>query len=215
MTDNPRVETLQVYWGLMTEVKYRSAAMIGAIEHKLGLPDFLAREFCYLQLRYICELIALGCLLAHGDIEATKTNKLQQEWAADKILNRLAQLHPDFYPHPHKFERTGPNRVKIAPFIGSFMTREELIRLWRRCGIVLHRGSVQTLRPPTEDFSEIIEARHKLIDLLSFHRLAMLNGQRHMVCIMSNDEGNVHVADIEPVPFEQPPASPPSDGGHE
>src|SRR5690348_10439769 len=45
------------------------------------------REFCYLQIRYICELVSLGCLVAHNDI--TPVNNMSSQYRADKILNKL------------------------------------------------------------------------------------------------------------------------------
>jgi len=47
----------------------------------------------------LCELIALGCLTAHGEIGATQANKVQKEYAADRIISQLEALHPNFYPH--------------------------------------------------------------------------------------------------------------------
>jgi hypothetical protein len=40
----------------------------------------------------LCELIALGCFVAHGDIEATKASSFQKAYKADDILKRLARL---------------------------------------------------------------------------------------------------------------------------
>jgi|SRR5882724_2304781 len=66
-------------------------------------------EFCYLQLRMLCELIAVGCLVVHGDVEGTKG--LCKVWAADKVMKRLEKLHPDFYPHPMVFTFPKPGPV--------------------------------------------------------------------------------------------------------
>jgi hypothetical protein len=68
-------ESMNLYGGIMEEVKIRLNCIAMAAAGATGLPHPLARELCFLQLRMICELIALGCLVAHGDIEATKVNK--------------------------------------------------------------------------------------------------------------------------------------------
>jgi hypothetical protein len=52
----------------------------------------LLREYGFLQLRMLCELIALGCLVAHGDIEETKAPVLQNEYKAGVIVKRLERL---------------------------------------------------------------------------------------------------------------------------
>jgi hypothetical protein len=44
----------------------------------------------------ICELIAMGCLVAHGDLD--HATKLRREWAADRIMEELEKLHPHFFP---------------------------------------------------------------------------------------------------------------------
>jgi hypothetical protein len=67
----------------------------------MGLPAAIVREVRFLQLRMLCELIALACLMAHGDIPAVQASKkLSKEYSADKIIGQLDALHPNFYPYP-------------------------------------------------------------------------------------------------------------------
>jgi hypothetical protein len=61
-------EAMDAYSILMLEAKHRLLAMDTALEGKTGLPRPAIREYCFLQLRMLCELIALGCLTAHGDL---------------------------------------------------------------------------------------------------------------------------------------------------
>jgi hypothetical protein len=93
-------ETVHVYTALMNEVKIRMDAFNWLVGGRSGLSGPIIRESCFLQLRFMCELIALGCLVAHGDINSTKSTRLKDEYAPDKILKQLGQLHPDFYPFP-------------------------------------------------------------------------------------------------------------------
>ena len=79
---------------LMEEAKCRLLAMDIVLGGGTGLPKGAIREFCFLELRMLCELIALGCLTAHGDL---KTSKLKQVYEADRIIRRLQKLHPDFF----------------------------------------------------------------------------------------------------------------------
>src|ERR1017187_2239008 len=65
-------EATNLYAFFMAEIKVRIGAINaigGTIEHRV--PALIVREFCFLQFRMICELIALGCLTAHGDIKET------------------------------------------------------------------------------------------------------------------------------------------------
>src|SRR6516162_9507585 len=129
-------EAMDAYSILMHEAKHRLWAMDTALGGQTGLPDGAIPELCFLQLRMLCELIALGCLTAHGDVV---TGKLKEEYKADKILSRLQQLHSDFYPYAATRTEAGIELRKDG------FTKEELTKLYWKCGDVLHRGTVETL----------------------------------------------------------------------
>jgi hypothetical protein len=65
----------QLYANLMDEVKARIDCINVAVQGRTGFPTPIAREFCYLQLRFLCELIALSCLVAHGDIKSLQSHQ--------------------------------------------------------------------------------------------------------------------------------------------
>ncbi len=67
--DQLRARTLKLYLALMEEARVRLDAINHAFQNDAGLPPRMVRETCYLQLRFLCEIIALGCLVAHGDIK--------------------------------------------------------------------------------------------------------------------------------------------------
>jgi len=96
---------LDDYSMLMEEAKYRLLAMDTALGGRTGLPKGAIREFCFLELRMLCELIALGCLTAHGDL---KTSKLKTSYEADRIIRSLQKLHPDFFPVGATQGKAGP-----------------------------------------------------------------------------------------------------------
>jgi hypothetical protein len=91
-----QLEASNLYADLLEEAKIRIFSIDAAINGRTALPAPLVREYSYLQLRMLCELIALGCLTAHGEIKATQAAKLQKEYAADEIIKRLEDLHPNF-----------------------------------------------------------------------------------------------------------------------
>jgi hypothetical protein len=90
---------MQVYVELLEEAKPRMACIDGILNGRL-LPSPLLREIAFLQFRMLCESIALGCLVVHGDIGETQIGNLRKEWSASKIMERLGSLADDFYPHP-------------------------------------------------------------------------------------------------------------------
>lgn len=52
---------LDLYAQLMDEVKARFACINHVTHGFTGLPTPVVREFCYLQIRFLCELTALAC----------------------------------------------------------------------------------------------------------------------------------------------------------
>jgi hypothetical protein len=61
-----------LYANLMEEIKRRVDVMRSVFDGTNPLPAMAAFEFCYLQLRKICEVFALACLAAHGDIPGVR-----------------------------------------------------------------------------------------------------------------------------------------------
>jgi hypothetical protein len=94
-------KSCRIYAHLMEEIKRRQDVIAQVLNHTTPLPEMAAFEFSYLQLRKICEVFALACLAAHGDIPEVRT-QLQSAYNADKIMKQLTRIHPQFYPVPSK-----------------------------------------------------------------------------------------------------------------
>jgi hypothetical protein len=139
-------QTITLYTALMEEVKIRIATTNTLVSGKTGLLGPLAQESCYLQFRFMCELIALGCLVAHGDIDATRANKFRKEYSADKILHHLEDLHPDYFPFPSTItaKPSGVSEIFLHKE-GNFLKKNELIDLYGKCGDHLHLGNLKKL----------------------------------------------------------------------
>jgi len=126
----------------MTELKFRLKAVDAALAGNMGLPSALVREFCYLQLRMSCELMALSCVIAHDSLTEAAARKLLKEYHAGKIMAVLAGLHPDFFPkHINIAFNVSPHHHELVDVEQEGMTRERLGVLYARCGAALHRGS--------------------------------------------------------------------------
>jgi len=143
----------KLYCRLMEEIIVRDEliqnAMINFIPPVSGMKympemrNIVLVEFCYLQLRMICELIALACLTAHGDIAASHSKEFRKSRKADWIIKALENLHPNFYPAAGKqhLDAAGKiiGRIKLTD---GFLTKKELLQLYYECGQILHRGSI-------------------------------------------------------------------------
>lgn len=145
-------------------------------------------ELSYLQYRKICELIALGCLVAHGDIVETKSKKMQETYDANEILKRLERLHPDFYPRPHTEAIDAGKVVTVGSMGDDYLTKKELLKLHAFCGSVLHVGSLKSFQTPgfrTRESQEIADWSNKILALLNHHRMALSTGWEFWVDMTS------------------------------
>ena len=183
---------LDFYAHLMEEAKARLSCIDMALAGRTGLPGPAVHEFCYLQLRMLCEVIALGRLTAHGDI--TPSKRLHKEYAADKIVSKLEKLHPNFYPVACTQNKRGPDEYDAVLLDDGYLTKPELLQLYRKCGDFLHRGSLRkVISPQVLRFTVIESWRKKIGDLLWFHAIFLLNKNSMVLCTLKNIEANNRV----------------------
>jgi len=133
-----RDQILGLYAGLMGEIKVRVDWVRSTIaQPPQDVPGRIVVECCYLQLRLILEVIALGCLAAHGDIA---TKDIQKLWVADKIMNDLERLNPNFFPSAVNFIITPPTAT--APK-GHSSHRNEAKRISNEGGFLIALSQVR------------------------------------------------------------------------
>jgi hypothetical protein len=181
---------IKTYLALMEEVKARFFVINTTYQNEKNFPPALVSEICYLQFRLLCEIIALGCLLVHGDIPHPKV--LQKEYNPTKIMKHLERLNPHFYPQPikHTFEN-GMHKLSAIPNI-PHLSKEGLVELWNKSGDILHRAPLNKLgKPPKTDihkFSDIFEWSGKLTGLLNSHWITLVENQKGMVVSLTSIE---------------------------
>jgi hypothetical protein len=177
-----------LYASLLGELKVRLLWIDHTLSGEIGLHGQVAEEFCFLQLRLVAELIAIASLVAHGDIEATRSAKLQKAYEADRILNALEKLHPDFYPRPAVHTMLGPGRHHFDWFEGPSLAKPDLVALWRRCGGILHKGGLAALVVPGQrtDFNrdEVEGTVLRIRNLLSTHAIRGFDERSYSICLM-------------------------------
>ncbi|MCP3401858.1 hypothetical protein [Bradyrhizobium sp. CCGB20] len=130
----------------MEEIKNRGEVVRAVVRRRISVPPIVSLELAYLQLRMVCELIALACLTAHGDVPETTSKRLTKAYNADQIMKALEHLHPDFHPIPGRqvHDQTG-EVVEVIPVDEPHLTKRELQRLYGECGDFLHRGNIEQL----------------------------------------------------------------------
>lgn len=187
------------YLGIMEEIKKR----ITAIDQLLNgvLPPqhmIVTSEYCYLQLRMICELIVMACALAHGETRNRAGRKLGGAWNARLISNLLEDLHPEFYPVPTK-QILDAQGVPIAwkRVKGGYLTLPQLRSLYDECGKNLHIGTVDRYlagHRSIVNLDKIKEWRSLIVTLLNHYEI-QIEDLRYLVVVLmhSNEDGRPHV----------------------
>ena len=193
-------EVLTRYAGLMEEVKLRISAIEAAANGDTRLHSAFNGEFCFLQLRMICEVIALACLTAHGDAPVLQTNRVQKAYAADRImtmLNRCITLLPQSNPPDRPASADGGHIHRIEDALPGFLDKPDLL-VYRKCGDALHRGTIQRLSPlkakDHDDFAEIVRWGQRVIDLLGAHIIIFRDGERIIHCQLNSKSGKVRIS---------------------
>jgi hypothetical protein len=188
--------TVNAYSIVMREIKIRAECMNLAMIVPNGLPLQLIREYCFLQLRLICELIALGCTIAHRDISATA--RIRKEYSAEKIMNQLEQLQPDFFPWPLELLMITSKGFAMKLADETTLTKSELLALYGKCGDVLHRGNLGDFfagdRLSTSNtYDEVNDWKRKIISLLFNHRIMLAKTKSVIVCTFDDQKHQVRV----------------------
>lgn len=102
---------------------------------------YLDVEFCYLQIRLVCELIAVAALAAHYEYGLKRT--LLRQWRADEIFAELENLNALSFPVPVRLERKPGEMPCFTPQSGKGISRHRLEEIYGKCGNALHRGALQ------------------------------------------------------------------------
>jgi hypothetical protein len=179
----------------MNEVRHRLDFLLQLHERQWVLPPLPASELGYLELRMICETVALACLVVHGDDIPVMNARMRGSYQADFILNALERLHPTFYPEPGlPMEAPSGGRMFLSRADAyDYMTKAELLKLYFECGSQLHRGAYESMGElPDPSSLPIRTATLRFIALLRFHRIAFLGTNDVLWVAMTDPKtGNV------------------------
>jgi hypothetical protein len=122
---------------------------------------------------------------------------------ANKIIQRLGKLHSDFYPLPAIDTRV-PGGIHLEPITETFLTKEDITRLYGQCGDNLHRRNLkQLLEPQTQvpsQYGDIIEWTNKVIKLLEVHYITLSDKQTTILCLLGEPypKGVIQIALARP-----------------
>jgi hypothetical protein len=191
------IEAAQIYADMMGEIKRRVDLLQKTLSDAPEPTWRTLEEFSYLQLRMICELIAVACLVSHGDVKGARTNDLRKTTKADLIIFKLTGLHKRFYPIPEVMRVDQDGKWQGgAILIDGFLTKADLLSLYRTCGNRLHRGSLSSIlkefaAPKTYVFDrhEVFAPLTKIIMLLRNHTIVMIDPAFRLHVAMDDGSG--------------------------
>lgn len=174
---------LETYCILMEEANIRFRVINYTFRNEASLPPRVVSEICWLQLRFLCEIVALACLVAHGDVQGAEPTS--GTWNPQKIMNKLERLNRHYYPQPLKTELIDGKHVMRAVNDGVHLRKGELPILWTKTGAMLHRAPIETAFArsvfDTEvDHSEMVQWTDKLVGLLSSHWITIVENKKGM-----------------------------------
>lgn len=197
-------EIASAYANIISEAKGRLLIVektLSRREPKDALDYVAVSDLCALQFRKIFEAIALGCLAVHGDLPGTKRLR-DDAYRADKLLNALSRLHPDFYPKP--CEVLGGIREgqagKIRNIKDGWLTKEELRRLYFKFDHEMHVGTLSRREATATavQWSNLRDILKETSCLIRTHWIKMIDGS-HVLCDTTAKDGPILIEVFTPV----------------
>jgi hypothetical protein len=171
----------------MQEIKERLYVIDDVLSGRAALQGPLANEFCFLQLRFICECISYACVIAHAYIKELQSPNLQKAYSADLLMKALDKLHKEFYPKPRKMT-DNEKGVHLDEIKETYLSKEDLKKLNGICGDNLHRGTPEkyAFNPTPERLASnrqtIIDFSNKVFRLMESHLMSNRDEPRYILC---------------------------------
>ena len=189
----PLPPAYKMYVDLMEEARLRIEALNFAIMARETWNHRLLQEFCYLQLRILCEQIAIGCLIAHGEI---KNNKALKAWRVPDIMKALENLDENYFPTGIVLTSDGKSADAVLN-TNLQITKVELSKLWEKSGQLLHRGTALSVMQSHNkvlnvNLDIVILWAQKISNLLSQHTIPTADKRYILIAALSSGEHGGH-----------------------
>ena len=196
-----REEIGRIYIALMRQIVIRLDAVRDAageaaanVEHPSNWKN---AEFCYLQIRRICEYAAIAVLVAHGERAEFLTNSLLKEWNAGNLFQKLTSLNPNSFPRPVKTHLnangSGVHHLEIKD---RLLDGDAVKMIYNACGDRLHASSLRRIlkgKLPEYSFEDIADWANSLVRTLENHLILLPEISSVMlVALRDSEDGQVH-----------------------
>jgi hypothetical protein len=189
-------DSINRYCNMMEEVKLRTRVIHAfAANTTNAVYKATTIESVYLQFRKILELIAFGSLVANESVYSTVYLDYAKEWRAKRLLERLEQVNPGFYPRPIDEVPSKQSGVKIdwVDVATGFLTKDEFVELYEQSSSLIH--SPNPFKPQTDYASaerRMREWDEKIRRLLNCHQIHLVGDPNIYLVHMKEADGKVH-----------------------
>jgi hypothetical protein len=192
--NNNKTNSSLVYANLMNEAKARINAVSFILQTEAFVPNLIIEEFCLLQFRMICEIVAIGCLVAHDDTHEATTSQIRSEFSANSIMKKLEDLDLDFYPRPLTLSKNSLG-LHAEDIQNDFLSKDDLLKLYAICNSRLHIGNLKNIlkekRNLTPDLNKVTKINDDFKKLLNQHRISLLGGEKQFMCTMAIEDQKI------------------------
>lgn len=156
-------------------------------------------ETVCLQFRKILEKIALLSLIANKDIYSQQYEKFAKHYHAERILNDVSRINPDYYPIPVEIVKKTNDMYELVPIESGFLTKQEFIKIYEICGGMMHADNPYANPKPIKDIqSNFKEWLMKIYNLLKNHNMRLVGGKIMLGAILARaDNGLPQVVILE------------------
>lgn len=172
-------QAASIYRAYMEEIKARLGVIQHFVDEMRASPKaplgYIQAESAILQLRNVCELMALAAIAAHHPFGLN--DRLMESWNARLAFRDLAKLSSRSFPRPIKSiaqQSDGHKHIDDNP--EGLPTLRRLVRCYSRCGSLLHRGIVKHAVEGTQklyDVDWIDERATQIGELLVCHTMVI------------------------------------------
>jgi len=124
-------------------------------------PAGMSREICQLQLRHICELVAIGCAVIQGEYQCFSIG----EWKPKNIFRALSAKYEGFFPQSAVITKAATGTDIRCNVVPGCVTRSEIEAIWERTGNVLHRLSVKSYFREDEAGNKLADVEESVVKI--------------------------------------------------
>lgn len=145
-------------------------------------------DFCWFQIRKICEYLALAVVLVHHR-DSDEIEDLSK-WRPKDLLGQVAKLSDHPTPVPVRFEASNGQTKQLIP-LSRPVDIKVISEIYGRCSNILHVGRLDRILAdgiPTYDVSHMEKWIEGLNGLLRDHALLLPNVKTVLVCLSGEND---------------------------